>query len=475
MTQNIDKLIVFPNNFDAEQSMLGAIFMDGVVSEEYIPLLTEDDFYNLKHKRIFEAMREVFRRSTVDIITVNDMMEKLHLEKQVKNPKKNYGEFNSEENLIYLSELATNIIPSAANAQFYFDILKRDTVFRTLITGCNEIIEKAYTQKAVDEVIKFAEATIFSISKKMERSDLTHISKALVEFNARLNQMMVNKGAMRGLVTGFNLLDLKTNGLQKGDLIIVAARPSVGKTSFAMNIAANCALKSKEKKNIAIFSLEMPAVQLVQRLICNFSGVTMDEVSSGEVTGSGTENIFKACKILGETSIYIDDSSLQTAEVILSKLRRLSSKTGSVDLVVVDYLQLMDAGKKSSESRQQEITAISRMFKIIAKEINCPVIVLSQMSRGIEGRTDKAPRLSDLRESGAIEQDADIVMFLSREDEKLKDAPSYNVILDLAKHRNGSLGKIRLLWEGPYIRFSESSNQMFHESNNSNKNSNNQN
>jgi len=161
--------------------------------------------------------------------------------------------------------------------------------------------------------------------------------------------------------------------------------------------------------------------------------------------------------------------------VILSKLRRLSSKTGSVDLVVVDYLQLMDAGKKSSESRQQEITAISRMFKIIAKEINCPVIVLSQMSRGIEGRTDKAPRLSDLRESGAIEQDADIVMFLSREDEKLKDAPSYNVILDLAKHRNGSLGKIRLLWEGPYIRFSESSNQMFHESNNSNKNSNNQN
>lgn len=447
--QNIGKeqVKIYPNNFEAEQSLLCCIMIDGQVASEVVSLLKTEDFYNKKHKQIFEGMQKLHNQSvSIDIITLNDIMLK----------QENTG----EEITSYLAEIAT-LQPSAANFRQYLQILKRDTVLRYLINSCNSIIEKAYNSTDAEEVMKYAEKLIYNIAKEQAKHDLVHISEATTQLMSKIDQMIKNKGALRGLMTGFPIFDRKTNGLQKGDLIILAARPSVGKTSYALNIAANIANNPTDPpKKVAIFSLEMPAVHLAQRIVCNLSNVSMNDVSSGTLKNDDDMRLWKISSELSNSMIYIDDSSIVTPNDILSKARRLSSNVKGLDLIIVDYLQLMNNDKnRNDNSRQESISDISRMMKIIAKEIDCPMIVLSQMSRGIESRTDKSPKLSDLRESGAIEQDADIVMFLSREDEQLKNAKEYSVILDIAKHRNGELARIRYNWEGPYIRFTESNNQ----------------
>lgn len=437
---------IYPNNFEAEQSILCCILIDGQTASEVVPLLSDEDFYNAKHKRIFEAMQRLHSLTiAIDVITVNDRLVK---------------ENNAEsDTLTYLAELAT-VLPSSANFRQYLRIIKRDSILRSLINACNLIIEEAYKSSDSAEAVKYAEAMIYNIAKEQTRNDLEHISESVTKLMTRIDLMIKDKNALRGLMTGFPIFDQKTNGLQKGDLIILAARPSVGKTSFALNIAANIAnLQSSQKKTIAIFSLEMPAVQLSQRILCNLSGVSMTDVSKGELKNDADKKIWKITQTLGNSAIYVDDSSMLTPYDVLSKARRLSARVKGLDLIIIDYLQLMSGKSNREVSRQETISEISRTLKIAAKELNCPVMVLSQMSRGIESRTDKAPRLSDLRESGAIEQDADIVMFLSRENESIKNAKEFPILLEIAKHRNGELAKIRYDWEGPYIRFTESKNQ----------------
>lgn len=441
----------YPKNHEAEQQVLCCILIDNNVAMDSLPQLNESHFCTPKNKIIFNVMKELHSKGEIiDMVTINDVLKKTQA---------------GNDYYPYLYE-TKNILPSAANYRRYLKILKRDEILRQLIDCSYKIIEDAYKSLDAKESLNKAEALIYSISKDVNKNDLEHISEPMTKLMERIDIMAKNKGALRGLMTSYPLLDRKTNGLQKGDLIILAARPSVGKTSYALNIVANIARNTKQKKSIAIFSLEMPAIHLAQRISCNLSDVSMNDIGTGDIKSAGNENLWKTYKLLSGSSIYIDDSSLISPGEILSKCRRLASRVGGLDLIVVDYLQLMQGDNIRSNSRLEDISNISRMLKITAKELGCPLIALSQMSRGIEGRTDKNPKLSDLRESGSIEQDADIVMFLSRENEDTKVATQLPIILELAKHRNGELGKIRYIWEGPYIRFRESENQNFQQKSN---------
>jgi len=443
----LDKIRVFPNSFEAEQSLLCCLLIDGTSVEEVLPVLEADAFYNKKNREIYTAIQQLYRGGmAVDLVTVNDKLEKMG---------------KSDNNtLTYLTELNT-LLPSGANFSYYASILHRDYVLRSLITACNKITEESYRATDENATLRYAEELIYGISKEVRQGGLEHISRAAGELMERIDTLSKNNGRLRGLTTGFKIFDSVTNGLQNGDLIILAARPSVGKTAFAFNIVANT-VRSGEPKTIAIFSLEMPSVQLVQRLVCNLGDVKMTDISRGDVKGENARNIWKVNMTLSDSKVYVDDRSLVKPAEILSQCRRLPSIAGTnkLDLVIIDYLQLMmpdnDKGR-SAASRQEEVASMSRMMKIMAKELNCPVILLSQMSRNVENRTDRKPKLSDLRESGSIEQDADIVMFLYREVED--DKENSPVVLSVAKHRNGELKDIRLKWQGEYMRFEESEDQ----------------
>ncbi len=439
----VPQIKVYPNNFEAEQSVLCCLLIDGDVSREFLSKIDPNAFYNKLNRKIFDAMQEVDKANmSVDIITVNDYLEKN----------------GDHENLPYLSELI-NLLPSAANCQQYVRIIMRDMILRELIRRCNAIIEEAYQSTDEDESLRNAEKLIFDISNKLTSNSIVHISKPTANLIDRMDAIAKDKNAFKGLLTYFPKFDKLTNGLQKGDLIILAARPSVGKTAFALNIMANVARNNKDKV-IVMFSLEMPAMQIAQRLLSNMANVDMNELNTGALLGSSHKNLWEMTRLLSESRIFINDSSIVTPKDVLNQCRKLccSGKGfSSIDLIVVDYLGLMtNAAQRKESNRQQEISDMSRMMKIAAKELNCPIILLSQMSRGIESRKDKTPMLSDLRESGAIEQDADIVMFLSREIENDRTAP---VLLNIAKHRNGALDTIRLDWNGACMRFKESDNQ----------------
>ncbi|NLL56158.1 MAG: replicative DNA helicase [Clostridiales bacterium] len=443
----LDNVRRFPNNYEAEQSLLCCLLIDGNAVEEVVPSLESEAFYNKRNRIIYEAIQALYQIGTaIDIITVNDMLEK--------------SGKSDDSTLSYLTEIQS-LLPSGANFNFYSKILHRDYVLRAIITACNKITEQSY--KSTDEIatLRYAEELIYGISKGLDNGGLTHISKATSELMERIDMLCKNNGMLRGLPTGFKIFDSVTNGLQNGDLIILAARPSVGKTAFAFNIVANT-IKIGEPKTIAIFSLEMPAVQLAQRLVCNMGEVKMTDVSKGDVKGQSSKNIWKVNQALSDSKIYVDDRSLIPPSEVLSQCRRLPSIAGTkkLDLVIVDYLQLMlpDSFKgRGPGNRQEEVASMSRMMKIMAKELDCPVILLSQMSRGIESREDNTPMLSDLRESGSIEQDADIVLFLSREIEE--DKQNSPIKLTIAKHRNGELRDIRFNWQGEYMRFVESQDQ----------------
>lgn len=444
-TKNLQKVKVFPNSYDAERCVLCCLLIDGNVSGEYLTKISPEAFYNKLNRKIFEAMLDVDKANmSVDIVTVNDFLEQK-------------GE---RDVLSYLTEIVS-LLPSGANCQQYVKIINRDMILRELITRCNEIIEEAYESTDEEETLRFAEKRIFDISNKLTSSALVHISNPAAMLIDRMDAMAKDKNAFRGVMTGFPRFDKLTNGLQKGDLIILAARPSVGKTAFALNIIANIAKRTGEKKVIAFYSLEMPSTQIAQRLLSNMGSVNMNELNTGMLSSSSHKDLWEMTKTLSDSRIFVNDSSVVTPKDILNQCRKLCcSGKGftSIDLIVVDYLGLMDNGdnKRKDQNRQQDVSDMSRNMKIAAKELNCPILLLSQMSRGIESRTDKTPVLSDLRESGAIEQDADIVMFLSREIEGNHDSP---IILNVAKHRNGELDQIRFDWAGAYMRFTESENQ----------------
>ena len=430
---------MMPHSQEAEQSVLGCMLIDNDVVMKITSIIKPADFYLEAHKKIFEVMCELgVANQPIDYVTVVDKLEKANC-------------LDSVGGIDYITSLA-NALPSAVNFLSYVNIVKRDSLNRALIGVSQKIAEKAYEGEEGDENLAYAERLIYELAEKEQSTELEHISSALSMAVGNMDEIAKNGGKIKGISTGITEFDMLTNGLQNSDLILLAARPGVGKTSFAMNIAINAALE--QKKTCAIFSLEMPRVQLAQRSICSVAKVSMSKAKLGKLNKEDWKYIWLANKKLSEASIYIDDSSMNRPTDILDKCRRLKREKG-LDIVVIDYLQLMTSTKKA-DNRQQEISDITRYLKITAKELNVPIILLSQLSRAIEQRKDHKPMLSDLRESGAIEQDADIVLFIDNPD-KYNDIVNPNepgiCELVVAKHRNGELANIKMRWIGEYTTF----------------------
>ena len=440
-----DKNNVMPNNLDAEQALLGCMLIDNEILAEILEQLDKNDFYQESHQYILSAMKMVFaERKPVDIVTLCDRLD---------------GDNNLEKagGISYVSELA-QITPSAANYKYYFDIVKRDSVNRSLIRASRDIIDFAKSGGDTVSSVQFAEEKIYAVSRTNDTSTMKDIREGsgIDAVLDKFEKLAKDKDAFRGVITGFTRLDKLTNGLQKSDLIVLAARPGMGKTSLSMNIVENAAIGSGAV--CAVFSLEMPEVQIIQRLMCSLANVSMSDALSGKLTANDWKKLVKASEKLRRSKIHIDDSSRVTPAEILSKCRRIKSKNnGQLDLVMIDYIQLMSSGKKSGEeNRTQEVAAITRELKIMAKELDVPVIALSQLRRIQAGE----PQLSDLRESGAIEQDADIVMFINRPDVNAtdEDIAKKHIVkgmadLIVAKHRNGCLDRIRLRFKGELTKF----------------------
>lgn len=440
-----DKNNVLPNNLDAEQALLGCMLIDNQILADVLEKLSEDDFYQESHRYILSAMKLVYlEHKPLDLVTLADRLE---IE----------GNLEKSGGLTYLTEL-TQVTPSSANYNYYFDIIRRDSVNRKLIRASREIIKFAQSSDDNVKSVQYAEEMVYDISKTNDSSSVKDIreSDGIDLVLQKFQKLSDNKDAFRGVQTGLIKLDRLTNGLQKSDLIVLAARPGMGKTSLAMNIVENAALNND--KVCAVFSLEMPEVQIIQRLMCGFAGVSMSDALSGKLESNDWKKLTKASEKLRKSRIYIDDSSRVTPAEILSKCRRIKSKNnGQLDLIMIDYIQLMSSGKKNAEqNRTQEVADITRELKIMAKELDVPVIALSQLRR----MQSKEPQLSDLRESGAIEQDADIVMFINRPDvgatdEELKKGNIIKGMADLivAKHRNGGLDRIKLRFKGELTKF----------------------
>ena len=436
---------VMPNNLEVEQAVLGCVLIDPEVSVNIISKVHDYDFYSETHKAIYRAIVKLYDANvTVDILTLTDELEK-------------EGVLASVGGVSYLTTL-TNAVPSAANHENYVAILRKNSTLRQLIEACGQVIEKAYNSEDGDACLALAEKNIYDIGERGQTSGFVTIKDSLESVIGKLEEIHKDSNSLRGLTTGFYKLDEITNGLQKSDLIIIAARPGFGKTSLAMNIVTNAALEAGAK--CACFSLEMSADQLSQRMLFSLANVDMGKGLKGDLDQVDWGKLWKANKKLTQTQIYIDDGSLNTPAKILSKCRKLKREHG-LDLVMIDYLQLMTDDMKS-DNRQTEISAISRKMKVLAKELNVPVILLSQLSRGVEQRTNHRPVLSDLRESGAIEQDADMVIFIHKKEMYNEDgapvsednAPKdYEAELIIAKHRNGSLGSVFLGWKGSRVSF----------------------
>ena len=437
----MEKYKTMPHSIEAEQSVLGSMMIDNEAPLVILSALSSDDFYSTANREIFENMMELNRQSKpIDFVTLTDLLEKK-------------GKLEAVGGIDYLTSL-TNSVPSAANYKYYMDIVKRDSLFRKLISAGQKIIENAYQAGDDKAALNFAEKEIFDIAERQDFSSLEHIEGALREVIDKLNKIAKDPSSLRGLSTGFSDLDSITNGLQNSDLILLAARPGVGKTSLAMNIVNNAATLGK--KSCAIFSLEMPRTQIAQRSMCSIGNVSMEKALKGKLSVDEWTALVKASRKLSEASIYIDDSSINDPNDILSKCRRIKREHG-LDLVMIDYLQLMRADKNSTfDNKVLEVGEITRSLKIAARELDVPIILLSQLSRAVEQRKgDHRPVLSDLRDSGSIEQDADIVMFIYKADmyNDVISEESDVAELIIAKHRNGPLGTVKLRWNGETTSF----------------------
>ncbi len=435
---------ILPNSLEAEQALLGCILLDNDAQMDIFSKIDTNDFYPESHRSIFDCMKKVFQKGIpVDFVTLTNQLE---VDKKLET-------IGGIDYVTYL----TNAVPSASNFEHYLDIVKNNSLKRHLISESQEIIRNAFETQDGEEAMRVAEKKIFDLSQKETSSDLELVGKqggTLTQVLKNISVLAENKGKLRGIPTGYKDFDAITNGLQKGTLNIIAARPGVGKTSLAMNIAEHAAIE--EGKKVAIFDLEMSREELMQRSLSSVGKVNLGKVLKGDMDSEEWKRIWTAEKKLAQSGIYVDDSSMITPFEILSKCRKLKMTDG-LDMVVIDYLQLMTMGNKTSrESRTQEISDITRTLKIAAKELNVPIILLSQLSRAVDIREDHRPILSDLRESGSIEQDADIVMFLYNpekyNDTDTPDEPG-TVYLLLEKHRSGRTGEIKLRWVGEYTMF----------------------
>lgn len=434
-----------PFNIEAEQAILCSVLIDKTAADEYLPRLKSDDFYSDRNRIIFETAKEILDESIpVDTVSLVDRLS-------VK------GKLDAVGSVSYITEL-TSVVPSAANSGYYFKIVQRDGLLRRIINVGNEVTKKGYSATDEVEALNFAESTIFKIAEDRDNSTMTKISNAANKAVDEIAEIQKGHVPQERINTGIPTLDKHTFGFKPGELILLAARPSVGKTAFALNIATNAAIN--EHKKVAIFSMEMPSTLLAKRILAYISRVSMADASRPRgLSNEEMSLLYRAAKKLDSAEIYIDDYSLNTPVDILSKCRRLKREKKGLDLIVVDYLQLMSLGYRGGE-RQQEVADMSRKLKLYAGELQVPILVLSQMSRDVEKRTGsgsaKEPKLSDLRESGAIEQDADVVMFLHRPD----PADFSQVKLMLLKNRNGAINdNIMLHWDGATTSFSESQNK----------------
>ena len=432
-----------PYAIEAEQSVLGSILLDKDLIIVVIDIVSKEDFYSDQNAEIYDSMLTLFKNSEpIDLITIVTELRKRSLLEKV-------GGIPYITSLSSAPDFTSHITKYAA-------IVKEKSILRKLIRTSTDLMQKSYEQSMqIQDILDFAEKSIFDIAQEKDQRGLVKIENVLADSFEILQDLYMRKDKMTGITTGFIDLDRKINGLQKTDLILIAARPAMGKTAFSLNIAQNAAMKGNA--SVAIFNLEMSKEQLIQRMISSTSHVELNKLKNGNIEDDEWPKITTGMGILQNTKIYIDDSPGITAVELRSKCRRLKVEKG-LDLVLIDYLQLME-GDGRTESRQQEISKISRSLKILAKELECPVIALSQLSRAVEQRSDHRPMLSDLRESGAIEQDADLVMFLYRDDYYNPDSDQKNITeVIIAKHRHGEIGTIPLTWFGQYQLFKDASN-----------------
>ena len=421
-----------PHNIDAEQSVLGAMFLTKKALQKALELLSGSEFYLDNHSKIFECIKSLEARgSVVDLTTVADELNN-------KNWLKQIGDIE------YLTEIIESV-PSAANIDQYIKIVEDKAILRRLIDEATAIITNSYnTSNNISEVIEEAEKKIFDVSKSLRSTEFKSIQDVLYKTQADLEKLSANKGDITGIPTGYYELDKLTSGFHPHELIIIAARPGMGKTAVALNFVTNIAIHSK--KTVALFNMEMGAEQLATRMLASVGQIEGSKLKTGNLEHSDWKRLNEAISRLSNTNIFIDDTAGQTVGEIRSKCRKLATSPSGLDIVVIDYLTLIQGSSKSGANRQQEVSDISRALKTMAMELNVPVIALSQLSRGIEQRVDKKPMLSDLRESGAIEQDADIVAFLHCSDEEREKQNSLMEFV-IRKHRNGPLADVPLIFQ----------------------------
>lgn len=439
-----------PHSIEAEQSVLGSIFLDPETVVNVLEYLESSDFYRKNHQIIFDAILQLNNRNeAIDVVTISNELD-------TKNQLENAG------GMEYLAELAV-AVPTSANVEYYAKIVEEKSILRNLIRSATEIVRKGYEEgDELAVMLDSAEQNILQVSERRNRSGFIRISDVVSASLQNIESLAQRSDDVTGVPTGYIALDKMTAGLQKEELIILAARPAVGKTAFALNIAQNVATKADQV--VAIFSLEMGAESLVNRMLCAEGNIDAGHLRTGQLSEDEWSNLIMAMGTLGQSKIFIDDTpGIRIAE-IRAKSRRLLQEQGKLGLIVIDYLQLIEGNNR--ESRQQEVSDISRQLKKLAKELKVPVIALSQLSRGVEQRQDKRPVLSDIRESGSIEQDADIVAFLYREDyyereggeESERDEQENNVVeVIIEKNRSGARGTVKLLFKKEFNKFSSMS------------------
>lgn len=431
----------YPHDIEAERSLLGSMLISKDACNEVINIATPNDFYLDSHRILFEAMLGInAQRKPIDVTTLTSyLLDKKQLDK-----------VGGVEYLLQLSES----VPTTAHSQYYLNILNEKALLRRLISQATSIIEGAYGEiEDINDFINNAEKDFLNVTRDRNAGEFKNVKDVIQSVTDRLVMLQQTGGNISGVKTKYYDLDRMTSGLQKGDLIILAARPSVGKTAFALNIGFNVSEKSDEA--VAIFSLEMPAEQLIQRIICAAGSINSESIRNGTILKENSDRYYAAADKVSKCNLFIDDTPSIKVGEIAAKCRRLKQEQG-LKLVIIDYLQLIQGSSNGRESRQQEVSDISRQLKAIARELEVPVIALSQLSRSVEQRQDKRPVLSDLRESGAIEQDADIVSFIHREDyqnpDKEKETQGATDII-IAKHRNGATGDVRLIFLKNYSKF----------------------
>jgi len=436
---------LIPQNVEAEEAVLGAILVNPSVLSKVVEFLMPESFYKPAHRHVYDAMLQLFNQNErIDIVSVSDVLS-----------------YNSKLEIVggraFINDLSFKTI-TTSNIEYYAKIVQEKAIKRALINAGSEIVTYGYDLNTTDESLNNAEKLIFDIASRKATKDMAHVRDLVLQSYEKIEYRYNHRDELTGVQTGFYDLDTLTSGLQKSDLIILAARPSMGKTAFALNIAQNVAIRAKVP--VAIFSLEMSKEQLVQRMLCSEAEVDSQRLRSGHMQSKDWEKLAGAMNEFAEAPIYIDDSAGCTLTDIRAKCRRLAMEEKKLGLVVIDYLQLMEGVGK--EDRIQQISAISRGLKTLARELDVPVIALSQLSRAVEQRKDRRPMLSDLRESGAIEQDADIVMFIYRDDyynrEEGDESPKATgkegkSDIIIAKHRNGPVGDFELLFQGNITKF----------------------